>query len=407
MLSPLLECETVWGLLEIAYELSVPSAITADIRATYFDHCMRLVKRVDPDCIAELPLRAIRDEIAKTGALSVNHAHLLHCTAYAPSPFNGEMTQIERDLASQVLADPRDQTPCVALADHLETIGQEFRASLVREQAASLSYVEVAERGLEFRNVDGDKTIATWIEAWGADAPADVLSTVEPVPSQVRSAMVSWIDTASGDDIARLGKEPSASAVVVLGLMSPSTKHVRGCLRAIVQLSLASAGPHLLEAMRKNPRSETLEAMASSYNEVARLSKNELANVLGWLESDAYQLRRAACCLLQGSGKDDRVLEAMLTHFVDGHPYTERAIAKRKTDPRVIPALLAAFGRAEVASLKDGRNLVYTTDYGVLSKYLAKLGNTRGKEAWERYKKKGRMDRATIGARERRQAWEM
>jgi hypothetical protein len=96
------------------------------------------------------------------------------------------------------------------------------------------------------------------------------------------------------------------------------------------------------------------------------------------------------------------VLEALLTHFCDGHPFTERAIAKRKTDARVLAALLAAFDRAEAASLKDGRNLVYTTDYRILSRYLAKLGNARGKEAWERYKKMGRIERAASDREARR-----
>jgi hypothetical protein len=106
---------------------------------------------------------------------------------------------------------------------------------------------------------------------------------------------------------------------------------------------------------------------------------------------------------LQGYGKDDRVFLAALEHFVEGHPFTERTIARRKTDPRVIPALLAAFDRAEDRSIADGRHVAYTAAYRILSRYLAKLGDSRGKAAWERCKKMNRVDRASADRATRRE----
>ncbi|MDQ3341897.1 MAG: hypothetical protein M4D80_42665 [Myxococcota bacterium] len=397
----LFEHESAWGLLEVAWALSSSTTSSAPaLRAAYFDRCMRMVKRVDPECIAELPLRVMRDEIANAGALSIDHARALEGVAHAPSPFEGEMTDIEQQLAAEIIRNPRERAPCIVLADHLEGLGQTLRASLVREQAEAMSFEEIAERGLEFRNVDGEKTLAEWLEAWGADAPADHVATAQPLLPQHKSAIVSWIVNGSDDSIARLAKEPAAPAFLVLGLRSKQYQIARNCALAIAQLDIKAAAPHLLSSVRATP---ALEQVALAYHDVGRLSAKELTAVLDWLESDSYDVRRATCVVLQRSAKDDRVLEALLTHFCDGHPYTERAIAKRKTDARVVPALLEAFDRAEAASLKDGRNLVYTTDYGILSRYLAKLGNVRGKEAWERFKKMGRIDRAAADREARRE----
>ena len=394
------ERESAWGLLEVASALSSSSSpIPAALRASYFDRCMRMVKRVDPECLADLPVRAMRDEIA-SGALSIDHARALDRIAHAPSPFEGEMTDIEQQLATEIIRNPRERAPCSVLADHLETLGQTMRASLVREQGEALSYEEVAERGLEFRNVDGEAALGEWIEAWKGDAPADHVATTDPLQPQLKSAIVSWIQSGSDDSLARLAKEAAAPAFLVLGLRASNYAVARMCARAIVELGIKTAAPHLLSSIRK---SSAMEQLALAYHDIGRLSAKDLTAVLDWLESDSYDVRRAACVVLQRSSKDDRVLEAMLTHFCDGHPYTERTIAKRKTDARVLPALLAAFDRAEAASLKDGRTLVYTTDYGILSRYLAKLGNVRGKEAWERFKKMGRIDRAAADREARRE----
>ena len=397
----LFERESAWGLLELASALA-SSSIPTTLRASYFDQCMRMVKRVDAECIAAFPLRAMRDELANTGTLSLDHARTLDHLAHAPSPFNGEMTDIEQQLATEVIRNPRERAPCIVLADHLETLGQTLRASLVREQAEAMSYDEVAERGLEFADVDGDKTLAQWIAAWGAHAPAALTAVTDPIPSQVRSAIISWIERATPDNIARLAKEPASLAFVVLGLRSSKPAHITACARIITELGWKDAAHYLLDAMRACSN-HALEDLAVAFHDVGRLAATDLRDVLTWLESNALARRRAACIVLQRSGKDDRVLEAMLTHFCDGHPYTERTIARRKTDPRVIPTLLAAFERAEAASLKDGRTLVYTQDYGILSRYLAKLGNTRGKEAWERFKKMGRIERAASDREARRE----
>jgi hypothetical protein len=197
-----------------------------------------------------------------------------------------------------------------------------------------------------------------------------------------------------------------AFELLVLGLRSAQ---VDGCVRHLVANRRAEAAPFVLAAIRHPTRYERryygrenlLEDLAEAYLQLARLSLAELTEVLGWTQTPGYR-RVAALSLLQRSGKDDRVLTACLEHFTEGHPYTERAIARRKTDPRVLPALLAAFERAEAASLRDGRHLAYTTEYGILSRYLARLGNARGKAAWERFKQMGRIDRAAADRETRR-----
>jgi hypothetical protein len=63
----------------------------------------------------------------------------------------------------------------------------------------------------------------------------------------------------------------------------------------------------------------------------------------------------------------------------------------------------AAFERAERQSLRDGRHVACTDDYRIFSRYLAKLGDARGKAAWERYKQLGRINRAEADREARRE----
>ena len=404
--------ESAWGILEIAYDLATAQrAIPAELRATYFDRCLRLAKRVDTDRLRDLPVRQLRDAIA-ADRLGAEDAQILGRVALTAGPFHGEDTAIERELAGQVLANPRDRAACVVLADHLETIGQTLRAGLVREQAEALPWAEVAERGLEFRGVDGKAALESWVAAWRKDDPATPIDAIDALvaatsalPAQVASAMISWLGQ---PEAPRLATEPGAFELLLLGLRS---SRVDDCVRHLVALKRAAAAPFFLAAIRHptwySERSyyhssrDALEMLAEAYLQLGRLSPAEVTEVVGWTQAPGRR-RIAALCLLQRSGKDDRVLVACLEHFTEGHPYTERAIARRKTDPRVIPALLAAFDRAEAASLRDGRTLAYTTEYGILSRYLARLGNERGKGAWERFKQKGRIDRAAADRETRR-----
>jgi hypothetical protein len=407
LLSAAFEVESAWGVLEIAYDLATARReLPAELRATYFDRCMRLVKRVDADRLRDLPVRRLRDAI-QADALGAEDAQLLGRVALAAGPFHGAHTEIERELTAEVLANPRDRAACVVLADHLETIGQHLRAGLVREQAEALPWAEVSERGLAFRGVDGKADLDRWILAWRTDDPATsvdaLVAATAPLPAQVASAMISWI---GAHEAPRLLTEPGGFELLVLGLRSSK---VHDCVRHLVAAKRAAAAPFLLAAIRhptRQPRRYAsrgpLEELAEALHQIGRLSPDEVTEVLGWTQAPGDR-RIAALCLLQRSGKDDRVLAACLEHFTEGHPYTERAIARRKTDPRVIPALLAAFDRAEAASLRDGRTLAYTAEYGLLSRYLARLGNARGKGAWERYKQKGRIDRAAADRETRRE----
>ena len=406
LLAAAFELESAWGILEIAYDLATAQqAIPAELRAAYFERCIRLVKRVDADRLRDLPVRRLRDAI-QADELGAEDAQLLGRAALAASPFHGPDTAIARELTAQILARPRDRAACAVLADHLETLGQHLRAGLVREQAESLPWSEVSERGLEFRGVDGKAALASWIEAWRKDDPttsidALVAATTSLLP-QIASAMISWI---KDREAPRLATEPGAFELLVLGLRSPE---VDDCVRQLVILGRAAVAPFLLAAIR-HPTShphryhavDVLLMLAEAHHQLGRLSPGELTEVLGWTQEPGRR-RIAALCLLQRSGKDDRVLAACLEHFTEGHPYTERTIARRKTDPRVVPALLAAFDRAEAASLRDGRTLAYTTEYGILSRYLARLGNARAKGAWERFKQKGRIDRAASDREARR-----
>jgi hypothetical protein len=102
--------------------------------------------------------------------------------------------------------------------------------------------------------------------------------------------------------------------------------------------------------------------------------------------------RRVALRLLEHHAHDDRVFEGYLRHFGEAHPVSERAIAKRRKDPRVIAALRAILDREEKRALRlqEGRQPPYSEDYGLVARYLAGLGDEKGVEAREKYKRYGR-----------------
>jgi hypothetical protein len=102
---------------------------------------------------------------------------------------------------------------------------------------------------------------------------------------------------------------------------------------------------------------------------------------------DVPHLRAIAFRFLVGFGADDRVFEGALRFFCEGHPYSERILHKRRTEPRVRQVLGEQLAAEDKKSLRGGRNVVYTPELGLLSRYLAKLGDAQAKEISERYKK--------------------
>ena len=404
LLALIFEREAAWTVLEIAHELALASGtITPALRSTYFAQCLRLAKRSEAERLHELPVRAISDELAD-GPLSAEHAALFRTIAYPPGSFSRPIDARERDLLVQA---PHDRVALVVLADHLEERGDAVRAALVREQAEAMSLDEAVARGLvvDGEQVDSTELFATWRAAWADDPASDISSLVasaEALQPQHRHAIIAWIHNRTFD---KLAVEPAAFPLLVLALRSASAGT---SLHLFGEAKTLAAGPWILRVIRNRT---VIQYRYGNYVEPyqfaqthcdigAKLTAAELTEVLGWFDSER---RASAVRLLQRYGKDDRVFLAALEHFADGHPFTERTIARRKTDPRVIPALLAAFDRAEDRSIADGRHVVYTSAYKILSRYLAKLGDARGKAAWERCKKMDRVNQATADRAARRE----
>ncbi|MEO8702996.1 MAG: hypothetical protein ABI867_23320 [Kofleriaceae bacterium] len=405
LLAAIAETAGAWTVLEVAHDLAFDaSTIAMPLRAAYFAQCVRYAKRSDGDRLEPLPVRAIAEALA-AGSLSPDHLAQVRACAYIESPISGAYDAIERELTAQIRVNPRDRHACSVLADHLEARGQLLRAALVREQSESLPLAEVLERGLVARSsVDAEAELAAWITAWHSDDPdapiEPVVAAAMALQKQHRKAIVAWL---AARENAKLAADADAFPILVLALRSP---YVDVSREVIVEIKATAAMPWLLRAIRRGTRDrwggDDREPLAVAHTELGKLTAAQVTELLAWLDDDDARLRAPALCLLQKHGKDDRVFLAALAHFTDGHPYSERVIARRKTDPRVLPALLAHFARAERASLRDGKHVAYTIEYRILSRYLARLGNERGRGAWERCKQMGRIDRAAQDREARR-----
>ena len=393
----------LFALLELAAELAGPASqpLPRELRASYLDQCLRMAKRRAPGVVKDTPIRELRTAL-EAGELAP--ALLAQATVLAAPAgmFVATMDATERALLDELAARPDDAATRLVYADHLEARGDVVRAEELRAEASAAPPLPnarergfIAPPGLPPINVA--MRIRTHAARWRADDPTTSIEPLlahvaglHPTARQGYELLAAQLDhwqhgAAASQHLLR--ELPDAWPQLVLGLREP-----RASPQLLVDNRIMEAAPYLL-AIALRPSAETRRvAMAEAFLELGgELDAALVEQLLPHTRADAEPgLRAVAFVLLRDSAADDRVFDAYLAGFCEAHPHSEHALKKRRKDPRVLETLLAALTREEDASLADGRHLRYTPEYGILAKYLSRLGNARGREASKRFQQRSR-----------------
>lgn len=390
----------LYALLDLAELIAARAEVPGATRAEHVDQLLRMARRRGARLFDKFPLREIRIALETTGELTPELAARL---AIMPKPagiFAAAFDAIEVSLLAELVAHPDDVAVRLVYADHLEDLGEVARADALRaETAAPPPVPDALARGLiappNMPPIDGEALLAGYVERWRIDDPEtaidDLVARLAALHPEVRQGYAVLL-AQSGDYRAvhsdqHLGRE-MADAWPLLALALRTPRMVS--LRLLVEHGARDASPYILSALRHPaPEHTAYEAtrLADAYIELGPMTPALVDDYVRELASPEPGRRAIAFRMLQDHGADDRVFEGYLQHFADAHPFSESAIKRRKKDPRVLPALLAAFAIEEKRSLRDGRKLAYTTGYGLLASFLAKLGDARGKEAAANYRR--------------------
>jgi hypothetical protein len=169
----------------------------------------------------------------------------------------------------------------------------------------------------------------------------------------------------------------------------------RSAIAVLLEGHATQAAPFVLSVVLQPPASKPLWLdLDGAFLELGTVTQELCDQLAPGLADPATgsARRQLSFRLLVDFASDDRVFEAALRYFFEGHPHTEQIVRKRKKDPRVREILSEQLADEEKRSLhQGGRVLAYSAKLGVLAKYLAKLGDGHAKEVAERYKKFVRM----------------
>jgi uncharacterized protein (TIGR02996 family) len=391
----------VYALLDLAEQLAADTTIAQEVRASYVDQCLRMARRRATKFMEHVPLRDIRTALETDGELTAELASKLQILARPAGIFAAAFDAREAVLLEQLAEHPDDVAARLVYADHLEDRGEQSRAEALRAEAAPVpSLPDARARGfiapLHMAPLDGAARLAGYIARWRADDPStsidDLVTRLEALHPQARQGYALLLaqvsDWTTNDAETHLARElPDAWPLLALALRAGHKQ----ALRILAAQVVREAAPFVLSALRRpSPSVEwafQLE-LAAAYPTLGKLAPAIVDEYVADLAGAEPGPRDLAARLLVNHGADDRVFAAYLDHFASTHPYSETAIKKRKKDPRVLPAILDAFATEEKRILgDDGRKLSYTTAYGVLARYLSKLGNARGRDAAANYRK--------------------
>ena len=436
-LAGVIEAEVAaYAMTELFHFLASPAAahVPAEIRATYADQLFRAARRRVPDLVPDLPIRDIRIGLERGELAPELLAQAKAMVEGADGIFLGEPDATERALLETLTSEPSDDAARAVYADHLEERGELARAEVLRAEAAHAPPLpDAAERGFvappDLPPLDGPARIRERVEQWAAADPGFSLDEVRaridalhPVARQGYEILIAQIAGRSTWSLAH--HAPAAHGHLVreiadawpqlaLALRGSGAPAVLAILR---EARVRQAAPFVLSILRHPGGSAPGESwrapyygepwplqLADAYLELGRVTKALREELVPYLAADAKlqpihapraehpgvaTLRAIAFRFLADAGADDRVFEGALRFFCEGHPYSERIIRKRKTDPRVRAVLGEQLAAEEKKSLRDGgRRLAYTPELGLLARYLARLGDPYAKEVAERYKK--------------------
>jgi uncharacterized protein (TIGR02996 family) len=414
------------AMIELCCFLASPEAahLPAEIRATYGDQLFRTARRRVPDLVPELPIRELRVALGRGELPPALLAQVEAMRARPDGIFAGEPDATELAFLETLAREPSDEAARAVYADHLEQRGALARAEALRSEAVHAEpLLDAAERGFvappDLPPVDGAARIRERVAQWAAEDPASSLDAalaridaLHPVARQgyeVLFAQVAgpfrWNATYRAHDArAHLVRElADAWPQLALALRSRHARDALGILRAG---RVREAAPFVLSLLR-HPAAGSDEGwqlhLADAYLELGRVTRELREELIPYLAVDATVqplheprgwplgvplLRAIAFRFLVDAGADDRVFEGALRFFCEAHPYSERILRKRRTDPRVRQVLGEQLAAEQKKSLRDGgRKLVYSPELGLLAGYLAKLGDANAKELADRYRR--------------------
>ncbi len=414
---------TGYALIDLLHFLASPAAasIPGEIRATYADQLFRMARRRMPDLVPELPIREIRIALGK-GELAPEQ--LARVAAMIDPPggiFLGDSDTTEVALLEQLASTPNDEAARLVYADHLEEQGSMERAEALRGDVSFCvaPLADADQRGFvappDLEPIDGGERIRAHIVRWHAEDPAfsidPAIARIDALHPTARQGYEILFEIWTRHHFTYSTHRASARQHLLREVrdawpqlaIALRSGHRSSALALLVEGDVREMAPFILSLIRR-PGPEATESwqveLADVYVQFARITKDLFAELVPYFAADAtvqpiHQphgsvpvLRATAFRFLRDFGTDDRVFEGALRYFCEAHPFSERILRKRKTDPRIRKVLGEQLAAEEKTSLKDGgRKLVYSPELGLLARYLAKLGDARAKEISERYKK--------------------
>jgi hypothetical protein len=375
--------------------------VADDLRASYTDQVVRMVKRRAPCLVEEVPLSAVVDAVAESKT-SRDLARVLRENSVL-EPFAGV-------FSAKGDATTRAPAPAVALVEPLA-------------DAAARGFVAPPD----FPPVSAEAQIAAHAEAWRRDDPhtgiGSLLDRMRPLHPGVRQGIALLIARLEGSSSCT-GEPPGtvrthlereiehAWPMLVLAMRAAHDAVGSGARFVLHSAKVAEAAPFYLSMIRRPHRwgigweEENAEAFLS----VAKPSREFVDEFVGYLGAADVQVRpehavleerdgvsrlfhldEAARRLLVPFADDERVFSAYLARYGELYPFSERALrrAKRMKDERVVPALRAqlAYQAREAEAFREGKHAQYREEFGVLARALAKLGDSNGCEALEMYRR--------------------
>jgi hypothetical protein len=360
--------------------------IAPELRSSFAAQLFTMAKRRVPAVGEHLPLREIRQALAAGSAVSNELRDKLH-----------HASGIEPVSILEVLqaAAPRgDQAPLPHAADR----------------------GLVAPAG--FPAIDSAARIRAAAELWRTEDPT---APLDPLLERIERLHP---DARHGYEVllARLGSAGDQLAwnnpQVLEGLATPETYLAREVADAWPQLVLAlrSKEFHVQRAALDILRDQRVEAVAPyilsmiehpTWNDGSALlgdvyaalapggDAHLVATFAPYLATEGRTQQVARLCafrVLERFGDDERVFEGYLRHFVAALPHSEKALAKRWDDPRVIPALREHLAREERFAVlsSDERYPNYSESFKVVAQHLARLGDAAGRAALDAYRREER-----------------
>jgi uncharacterized protein (TIGR02996 family) len=426
-LARVLETEVaMYALMELLHHLASPAAadISASIRASYADQLYRMAHRRLPELVPGLPIREIRDALGK-GELAPGLLAQVAAILEPPAgSFVGQPSRTERALLATVAAEPSDTATRIVYADQLEQLGAVARAEAVRGEAL-VPLADAVERGFiappRLGPIDATARIRERIECWrAADPSVDIDALVAKIDRLHPTARAGYeILIAQLSDVGHDHRTAGAHLVreirdawpqLALALRSSDGTLARTAIEVLIRAKARDAAPFLRSLLRHPARPGTYLRAADGFARLGKVTQDVCEELAPHLAPDATvragleqigidTVRRAAFRLLHDFGHDDRVFEGALRWFCEEHPHTERVLRKRRTEPRVGAVLGERLAAEEARSLKNGGR--FSSELGLLARYLSKLGDAHATEILDRYQQAQRGEAKLVRAQRR------